>query len=90
MEDRELKLWSGWGALVVMAAWLGGIVVLGTWAIDWREPRLLWGIVPLFVLWLGCWAGFIVNPIPLNLPRALPLLAPADLAALESVLVGAL
>ena len=61
MEDRELKLWSGWGALFVMLGWLGGIVALSSVAINHRDPNYLWAIVPLSVLWSVAWAGFIVN-----------------------------
>ncbi len=61
MEDRELKLWSGWGVLFGMLLGLGVIVALITLAAQWKEPRLVWAIVPLAVLWLVAWAGFIVN-----------------------------
>jgi regulator of protease activity HflC (stomatin/prohibitin superfamily) len=61
VEDRELKLWSGWGALGVVIVWLGGIVALVTLALNWREPQMLWAIVPLAVLWLFFCGGFIVN-----------------------------
>lgn len=61
MEDRELKLWSGWGMLFVMLLGLGAIIVLIKVAADLREPQLVWAIVPLSVLWSIAWAGFIVN-----------------------------
>jgi regulator of protease activity HflC (stomatin/prohibitin superfamily) len=61
VQDRELKLGSGWLALVLMFLVLGAIVALITLAVDWVEPRLLWAIVPLSVLWWFALAGFIVN-----------------------------
>lgn len=61
MENRELKLGSGWLALFVMFLWLGGIIGLIVFAERQHDPRLAWAIVPLSVLWLVAWAGFIVN-----------------------------
>ena len=61
MEDRELKLGSGWLALFAMLVVLGAIVALITLAVQWKDPRLLWAIIPLSVLWLFAWFGFIVN-----------------------------
>jgi regulator of protease activity HflC (stomatin/prohibitin superfamily) len=61
VEDRELRLWSGWGALFAMLVWLGGIVALITLSAQWREPQLLWAIIPLSLLWLFAWFGFVVN-----------------------------
>ena len=61
MEDRELKLTSGWVALVAMLLGLGVIVALITMAAEWYEPNLVWAIVPLSALWSVAWAGFIVN-----------------------------
>lgn len=61
MEDRELKLGSGWVALFLMLIGLGAIVALITLSIQWRDPRLVWAIVPLSVLWFVAWFGFIVN-----------------------------
>jgi regulator of protease activity HflC (stomatin/prohibitin superfamily) len=61
VEDRQLKLWSGWGALGSALVWLGGIVALITLAFNLLEPLFLWAIIPLAVLWLIFTAGFIVN-----------------------------
>jgi regulator of protease activity HflC (stomatin/prohibitin superfamily) len=61
MQDRELKLWSGWGMLFAMSVWLGGLVVLVTLAIREMEPQYLWAIVPLGALWGFCVNGFIIN-----------------------------
>lgn len=61
MEDRELKLSSGWLALSLMMVGLGAIVALIALASQWHEPQLLWAIIPLSVLWLVAWLGFIVN-----------------------------
>jgi regulator of protease activity HflC (stomatin/prohibitin superfamily) len=61
VEDRELRLWSGWGALAVALAWLGGIVALIALAFQWHEPQMLWAIIPLSLLWLFFCGGFIVN-----------------------------
>jgi regulator of protease activity HflC (stomatin/prohibitin superfamily) len=61
VEDRELRLGSGWVGLFLMLVGLGAIVALITLAFKWREPQLLWAIIPLSVLWPIGWAGFIVN-----------------------------
>jgi len=61
VEDRELKLWSGWGALVVQFAGLGALVALAVVAAQQREVRYVWAFVPLLMLWSVAWAGFIVN-----------------------------
>ena len=61
MEDRELKLWSGWlGAFGVLVG-LGAIIALIALASAWKEPKLVWAIVPLSILWVISLAGFIVN-----------------------------
>lgn len=61
MEDREIKLWSGWGALFVQFAGLGALVALAVVAVQQREVRYVWAFVPLAVLWSVAWAGFVVN-----------------------------
>jgi regulator of protease activity HflC (stomatin/prohibitin superfamily) len=61
VEDRELKLWSGWGMLFAVLVWLGVIVALIAVAVDRQEPRLMWAIVPLAILWVFSLLGFIVN-----------------------------
>jgi regulator of protease activity HflC (stomatin/prohibitin superfamily) len=61
VEDRELKLWSGWGALGLALVWLGGVIALVALAFARLEPLYLWAIVPLALLWLFFISGFIVN-----------------------------
>ncbi|AMV28330.1 SPFH domain / Band 7 family protein [Gemmata sp. SH-PL17] len=61
MEDRELKLWSGWLGLFGVLVGLGAIIALIVLASQWKEPKLVWAIVPLSLLWVISLAGFIVN-----------------------------
>ncbi len=61
MEDRDFKPLSGWVALLALLVGLGVIVALIALAVGRDEPRLLFGVVPLSVLWVFAWAGFIVN-----------------------------
>ncbi len=61
MEDRELKLGSGWVALVLVLLVLAVIIALMAVAGRQQEPRLLWVIVPLVVVWTFSLPGFIVN-----------------------------
>jgi regulator of protease activity HflC (stomatin/prohibitin superfamily) len=61
VEDRELKLWSGWGMLLAVLVWLGVIIALIAVAADRNEPRFLWAISPLMILWGLSLPGFIVN-----------------------------
>jgi regulator of protease activity HflC (stomatin/prohibitin superfamily) len=61
VEDRELKLWSGWGMLLAVLVWLGVIVALIVVAANTQDPRYLWAIFPLGILWLFSLPGFIVN-----------------------------
>src|SRR3954451_2260283 len=61
MVERELKLVSGWlGVLweVVLLAAIFGLIVLG---VQWQEPRLLWAVVPMAIVWGLCFNGFVVN-----------------------------
>jgi regulator of protease activity HflC (stomatin/prohibitin superfamily) len=61
MQERDLKLMSGWPALAGVFLGLGLIVLLITVAAQQRLPWLLWVIIPLSVLWLVMPLGFIVN-----------------------------
>ena len=61
MEDRELRLASGWLGVVWILLLLGAIVGLIVLAARWQEPFLVLAIVPLSVLWIVSWFGFIVN-----------------------------
>ena len=44
-----------------MLVWLGAIIALIAVAVDKQEPRLLWAIVPLAIVWVFSLPGFIVN-----------------------------
>ncbi len=61
MQDRELKLMSGWPAVVAMLLGLGVIgllvVVAATYSIPWLVPV----IVVAGLVWVVCLFGFIVN-----------------------------
>ena len=61
MEDRELKLISGWTALVGVFLTLGVLVLMIVIAIMSQSPAFLWLIIPLFIGWLISLCGFIVN-----------------------------
>ncbi len=61
MQDHELKLTSGWGALVAILIGLGLIVLLITISIHNENPVLLWLIVPLALGWIVSLFGFVVN-----------------------------
>ncbi|MFO0800211.1 MAG: SPFH domain-containing protein [Gemmataceae bacterium] len=61
MDDRELRLGSGWMGLAWVLALLGGVIGLIALAAKWREPLLIWVIVPLGLLWLVSLFGFVVN-----------------------------
>ena len=61
MEDRELRLGSGWMGLAWVTALLVAVVGLIVAAVRWQEPHLAWAIVLLSLLWLVSLAGFIVN-----------------------------
>src|SRR5206468_2564574 len=61
MEDRELRLRSGWMGLVLVFALLAaniGVIVL---AVRWEEPHLIWAFIPLLAVWIISLFGFIVN-----------------------------
>lgn len=61
MEDRELKLWSGWGALFLLVAALAGLIGLSVYAGKERDANYLLAILPGFLLWFVGLFGFVVN-----------------------------
>lgn len=61
MEDRELRLGSGWMGLAWVFALLAAVVGLIVLAVRWHEPALLWAILPLAMVWFISLFGFIVN-----------------------------
>jgi regulator of protease activity HflC (stomatin/prohibitin superfamily) len=61
MEDRELKLGSGFVALFVVLAFLGVLIFTTTGAVLANMPGLLWLIIPGFLAWIISLFGFIVN-----------------------------
>ena len=61
MNDREVKLISGWSALVAVLLGLALIVVLIATMITNRSPGWLWLIVPLILVWVISLFGFVVN-----------------------------
>jgi regulator of protease activity HflC (stomatin/prohibitin superfamily) len=61
MQERDVKLMSGWTALAGMFLGLGLIVVLIVVAAQASLVWLLWVIIPGGVIWLVLLFGFIVN-----------------------------
>jgi regulator of protease activity HflC (stomatin/prohibitin superfamily) len=61
MNDRELKLVSGWSALVGILLGLAVNVFLVTYIIINESVLLLWIAVPLVVAWVFSLFGFVVN-----------------------------
>ncbi len=61
MEERDLRLSSGWLALYAVVAGFGAIVTLTVVGVHFSEPKMLWAIVPLTVAWVFALPGFIVN-----------------------------
>ncbi len=61
MQERELKLMSGWPAVVGLLVGLGLIVLLIAVAAMENLPWLLWVIIPAAIIWLVLPLGFIVN-----------------------------
>jgi regulator of protease activity HflC (stomatin/prohibitin superfamily) len=61
MQDHELKLASGWGALAAVFIGLGVLVSLIVGAVEWEQPSLLWVIIPGTLFWIFSLFGFIVN-----------------------------
>src|SRR5262249_44899398 len=63
MEDRELRLGSGWMGLAWVVLLLAGIIGLIVLAVLWQAPHLIWVIVLLFIAWVISLHGFlVVNP----------------------------
>jgi regulator of protease activity HflC (stomatin/prohibitin superfamily) len=61
MQERDLKLMSGWPALAGVFAGLGVIVLLIIVAAAAQMPALVFVIVPMALAWLVGLFGFIVN-----------------------------
>jgi regulator of protease activity HflC (stomatin/prohibitin superfamily) len=61
MEERELKLISGWTALAGVCIGLGLIILFITLAVTGESAWLLWIIIPGIVAWIISLFGFIVN-----------------------------
>jgi regulator of protease activity HflC (stomatin/prohibitin superfamily) len=61
VEDRELRLTSGWLGLLWVFSLLGVIIGLIVLAANLQDGNFAWFIVPLFVLWIISLCGFIVN-----------------------------
>jgi regulator of protease activity HflC (stomatin/prohibitin superfamily) len=61
MENRDLRLASGWWGVAWMGLLTVVIVTLIDLAAQWSDPSLVWGIVPLSLVWLVSLFGFIVN-----------------------------
>src|SRR5438128_3725599 len=61
MNDRELKLVSGWAAVVGILLGLALLVLLIAIAVQTESPKLLWVIVPLFLAWDFSLLGFVIN-----------------------------
>lgn len=63
MNDRTLRLASGWTGLLGIFAGLGLIALLVVVAVIASMPMMLWLIIPLALVWFLCLFGFIVvNP----------------------------
>jgi ABC-type transport system involved in cytochrome c biogenesis permease subunit len=61
MQERDLKLMSGWPALLAWALWLGLIVLLVVVALLAHLPWLGLVCLALLLAWLWMPFGFIVN-----------------------------
>jgi hypothetical protein len=61
MEDRELKLTSGWTALAGMLLALGLLIVWFILAVEFASPWMIGFGVFGAVCWQVAWFGFIVN-----------------------------
>lgn len=61
MEDRELKLISGWAALAGVFLGLAVLILMIVLAISNQSPAFLWIIIPLALAWVFSLFGFIVN-----------------------------
>jgi regulator of protease activity HflC (stomatin/prohibitin superfamily) len=61
VEDRELRLSSGWLGVAWLLLLLGTIFGLIVWAVNLQEGAFALAIIPLFLLWFISLFGFIVN-----------------------------
>jgi regulator of protease activity HflC (stomatin/prohibitin superfamily) len=61
VEERELRLGSGWMGFAWVIVLLVVIVGLIAAAAHWNAPQMAFGIVPLVLVWLVSLFGFIVN-----------------------------
>ena len=61
MEDRELRLSSGWLGLGWVVGLLAADIGLTAYAADQQDPRFLWAIIPLGLVWVISLCGFVVN-----------------------------
>jgi regulator of protease activity HflC (stomatin/prohibitin superfamily) len=61
VNDKDLRLGSGWMGLAWVFAGLAAEVGLIALAARWHEPQLLWAIIPLGIVWVVSLFGFIVN-----------------------------
>ena len=61
MEDRELRLGSGWMGVAWVLALLAGVITMTAFAIRWEQPLLCFVVGILAVIWLISLFGFIVN-----------------------------
>src|SRR6266511_4006355 len=61
MQDRELKLISGWTALAGILSVLALEVLMIVLAITSQSPAFLWIIIPVALAWIFSLFGFIVN-----------------------------
>ena len=61
MEDRELKLISGWAAMAGVFLALAVLILIIVLAISSQSPAFLWIIIPLALAWVFGLFGFIVN-----------------------------
>src|SRR5882672_12262347 len=61
MNDRELKLVSGWAGVIGIGLGLALVVVLITSMVMTESPKLLWVTVPLILGWFFSLFGFVIN-----------------------------
>src|SRR5438105_1563274 len=63
MEDRDLRVGSGWLGVAWVLFLTAAIIGLIVAAARLQEPHFLWAIIPLGITWLVSMSGFfIVNP----------------------------
>jgi regulator of protease activity HflC (stomatin/prohibitin superfamily) len=61
MQERELKLMSGWPVLIGLLIWLGLVILLIVVAARAEAAPLVWLILALIIGWVILLFGFIVN-----------------------------